>query len=57
MKVVFKRSFLKSLKKLKDQKLKNKVAKSILQVEAAANISQLKNLKKLAGYSDCYRNE
>jgi mRNA interferase RelE/StbE len=55
MKVEFKKSFLKELKKLKDKKLKNSIAEAINQTELAENISQIKNLKKLAGYDFHYR--
>ena len=55
MKTTFKRFFLKSLKKLKDQKLKNAIAESIEQIETSQNLSEVKNLKKLQGFSNCYR--
>ena len=55
MKVVFKRSFLKALKKLKDPKLKNAIAESIEQIEASKNLPELKSVKKLQGFSNCYR--
>lgn len=54
MKVAFKRSFLKSVKKLKDQKLKDAIADSIEQIEASENLSDIKNLKKLQEFSDFY---
>jgi mRNA interferase RelE/StbE len=50
MKTEFKKSFLKELKKLNNQNLKNSIATCIYQVEAAENTSHIKNLKKLAGY-------
>jgi|LakMenEpi03Aug12_release.lakeMendotaPanAssembly.Ray.scaffolds.fasta_scaffold288329_3 mRNA interferase RelE/StbE len=49
MKVDFKKSFLKELKKLKNNSLQNAIYQSILQVESAENISQVHNLKKLNG--------
>lgn len=55
MKVEFKKSFLKELKKLKNKSLKNSIAESIIQVESAKNIAHIKNLKKLAGYDIYYR--
>ena len=55
MKVEFKNSFLKELKKLKNKSLKNSIADCIEQVESAQNISQIKNLKKLTGYDIYYR--
>jgi mRNA interferase RelE/StbE len=55
MKVEFKKSFLKELKKLKNKSLKSDIADCILQVESAQNLSQVKNLKKLTGYDVYYR--
>jgi mRNA interferase RelE/StbE len=55
MKVEFKKSFLKELKKLKNKSLKNSIAESIIQVESAENIANIKNLKKLTGYDIYYR--
>lgn len=55
MKVGFRKSFLKELKKLKNKSLKTAIADCIVQVESAQNISQVKNLKKLAGYDVYYR--
>ena len=55
MKTAFKGSFLKSLKKLKNQKLKDQIATCIEQVETAENLSHIKKLKKMQGFSDYYR--
>ena len=55
MNVQFKKSFLKDLDKLKDQRLKDAVHKSIVNVELADNLSQVKNLKKLTGFESHYR--
>lgn len=55
MKVDFKKSFLKEIKKLRHKKLKDDIAACIIQVEGVANISQIKNLKKLTGYDIYYR--
>jgi len=55
MKVEFKKSFLKELKKLKNKSLKNSIAECIIQVESAENIAHIKNSKKLAGYDVYYR--
>lgn len=55
MKVEFKKSFLKELKKLKDKHLKNSIAECIFHIESADNLSHIKNLKKLAGYDVYYR--
>ncbi len=55
MKIAFKKSFLKDLKKLRDKQLKNSIAKAIEDVEAAKELTQVKNLKKMEGYSSFYR--
>lgn len=55
MKVEFKKSFLKELKKLKNKSLKNSIADCIVQVESADSVAQIKNLKKLTGYDVHYR--
>ena len=55
MKVDFKKSFLKDLKKLKNKPLQNSIYNCIVQVESAASISEIKNIKKLAGFEVHYR--
>lgn len=55
MKVEFKKTFLKELKKLRNKQLKNSIITCITQVESAQNISHIHNLKKLSGYDIYYR--
>jgi len=55
MKTEFKASFLKTVKKIENSQLKTEIANSIINVEAAVNIRQIKNLKKFKGYKDYYR--
>lgn len=55
MKVEFKKSFLKELKKIKNKSLQNSIEDCIIQVETAENILSIKNLKKLTGYDLYYR--
>lgn len=55
MKVEYKKSFLKDLKKLKNKNLKNSILNCIEEVESAPNIRQITNLKKLTGYENHYR--
>ena len=55
MKVDFKGSFLRELKKHKNQSLRNAIYACIVQVESAKSINQIKNSKKLKGYSHYYR--
>jgi mRNA interferase RelE/StbE len=55
MKIEFKHSFLKSIEKLKDAKLKQEFLKIIDAVEAAETILEVKNIKKLKGYTSYFR--
>ncbi len=55
MKVQFKESFLKELKKLQNKKLKGSIYECIIQAEGAGKLSEIKNLKKLKGYNIYYR--
>jgi mRNA interferase RelE/StbE len=55
MKTDFKKSFLKDLQKLTNQKLKSNILQTILQVEEAGSIGEIRNLKKLAGFEAYYR--
>ena len=55
MNVVFKKSFLKDLKKVKDDKLKNAIYECISNIESAEKVEDIKNLKKLTGYQNYYR--
>lgn len=55
MKVGFRSSFLKDIKALKDRSLKERIKAAIAQVESAANLQAVANLKKLKGGSDLYQ--
>jgi mRNA interferase RelE/StbE len=55
MKTEFKASFLKAVKKIKDQQLKSEIVKSIKEVESVKDLRQIKQLKKLKGYKHYYR--
>jgi mRNA interferase RelE/StbE len=55
MKTDFKKSFLKDLQKLTNQKLKSNILQTILQVEEAGSIAEIRSLKKLAGFEAYYR--
>lgn len=55
MNVQFRKLFLKELDKIRDKRLKDAVFASILNVEQAQNLSQVKNLKKLTGFESHYR--
>jgi mRNA interferase RelE/StbE len=55
VKTVFKASFLKAIKKIEHPDLRKGIADIIREVETVNNPRQIKNLKKLSGYNDCYR--
>jgi len=55
MKTEFKASFLKAVKKIKNQQLKSEIVKSIKEVESVKDLRQIKQLKKLKGYKHYYR--
>jgi len=55
MKTEFKASFLKAIRKIKDQQLKTEIADVISDVESTRDIRQIKQLKKLKGYKHYYR--
>lgn len=55
MRVEFKGSFLKSIKKIRNEQLKLNIADIIEQVEKANDIRHLENIKPLRGYKNFYR--
>ncbi|MEP7269159.1 MAG: type II toxin-antitoxin system RelE/ParE family toxin [Saprospiraceae bacterium] len=55
MKTAFKKSFLKSIKRYQSERLKKALQSCILEIEVAATLSEIKNLKKLKGYTDYFR--
>ncbi len=55
MKVVFDRSFIKSLDKLKEPSVKTKVEELIFKVQNTASLNTIPNIKKLTGYKTFYR--
>ena len=55
MKVTFRNSFLHDLKKVKDQTLLDRVRLAIEQIEAAADLRKIRNLKKITGAGSYYR--
>ncbi|NOZ49038.1 MAG: type II toxin-antitoxin system RelE/ParE family toxin [Chloroflexi bacterium] len=55
MKVLFERSFAKDLRALKDRKLYGRVSQTIAEVKLAHDLSEVKQLTKLKGYSSFYR--
>jgi mRNA interferase RelE/StbE len=55
MNIAFKTKFLRSIKRIKDNKLKEEIATCILAAEACEQIEDLSQIKKLRGFSDYYR--
>ena len=55
MKIIFDRSFSKSLNKLTDKEIRNKVEQIIIEVEAANSLSDAANAKKMQGFKTFYR--
>lgn len=55
MNTVFLKQFYKDLDKVKDQNVKDCIAKIITNVEEANSLRDIKNLKKLKGYKTVFR--
>lgn len=55
MKIEFRKSFEKDLRKLRDVDVLAKVQQVIESIENSDNLSELNNLKKLESEEDCYR--
>ena len=55
MKIVFKESFLKDLKKIKDKTIKKRLEKVLQNLETTSDLTSLNSIKKLSGHSTAYR--
>lgn len=55
MRVSFRKSFLRDLKKVKDQRVREQVRAVIEEVESAAQLSDLPNVKKMSGGGSYFR--
>ena len=55
MKVAFRQSFVRDLKKIKDKRVVEQVKQAIAQVEAADSVREVGGLAKLGGSSGYYR--
>ena len=55
MKVAFRRSFERDLKKIEDPSVLKRVKQVVLQTEKAKNLREISNLKKLAGTDHFFR--
>jgi mRNA interferase RelE/StbE len=55
MRTTFRKSFTRDLKKVKDQMVLDRVRQAIEEVDAATDLQELSNLKKMSGTSSFYR--
>lgn len=55
MNVEFDSSFLKSLSKIKDQTILQRIKKVIVELEDSSDFKKIRNLRKLAGYKNYFR--
>jgi mRNA interferase RelE/StbE len=55
MRVAFRTSFLRDLKKVKDRRLLDRVQRTIQEVESTVDLSKVNNLKKLTGIGNFFR--
>jgi mRNA interferase RelE/StbE len=55
LKVEFKSSFARDLKRIRGKKLKDQIKEVIEQIEQAQGLDQIVNIKKLAGSDNYYR--
>ena len=55
MKVTYARSFLKDLRRLRDPRTVRQVRDILLNIEAASDFREIKNVKKLTGAESAYR--
>jgi mRNA interferase RelE/StbE len=55
MRTVFRKSFTRDLKKIKDQAVRDRVRLAIEQIEAATELQAIDDLKKLGGEGNFFR--
>lgn len=55
MKIIFDKSFLKSIRKIKDAELKRRLEVVISEVEEAKGLKEIPNIKKMQGFESFYR--
>jgi mRNA interferase RelE/StbE len=55
VKVLFRKSFVRDLKRVKDQAILDRVRRAIEQVERASSRREVRDLKKMSGTSGFYR--
>ena len=55
MEIIFDQSFKKSLNKLNDKEISNKIEQIIIEIEKATSILDIANVKKMQGFKTFYR--
>jgi mRNA interferase RelE/StbE len=55
MEVVYLNSYLRSIKKIKNKDLIIKLNMTIENIEKAKTLTEIENIKKLSGFTNCYR--
>lgn len=55
MKVLYEKSFLRDIKKVKNQKLLDNLSNAIVEIKSSVEIFSLANIKKLKGHPSAYR--
>lgn len=55
MKLIFRKTFIKDIKKIKDPKVARKIEQIIIELKEVEFLEELPNFKKMKGYSIAYR--
>ncbi|QTD39129.1 plasmid stabilization protein [Polaribacter batillariae] len=55
MEIIYLRQALKDVNKIKNSKLKLKLAKVVANLKIAENLSEIKNVQAMSGHSEAYR--
>ena len=55
MKALFRESFWRDVKKIKDKKTRTRISDLVAAAEAAADLSEIKNVTKMEGTANAYR--
>jgi mRNA interferase RelE/StbE len=55
LKVAFRRSFERDLKRIKDRQVLARIGEAIREVEAAERPEEIRHLESLSGFAGCYR--
>jgi mRNA interferase RelE/StbE len=55
VKVLFDKSFLQDIRKIKNEKLKSRISAVIRSIEEAESLNEIKNLTKMKGHEHAFR--